>query len=135
MRNISMTKIAFSAFLFVLLAANLNAVSSAAGATANFDNLMLDPNSHWSGPDPNGTQEDDPQGGSRIVGSFTSGGAQFVNWYNTTYESWSGFAYSNTTDTITPGYANQYSAITGRGHDSVTGPSDNYGVAYGNFDQ
>ncbi len=38
---------------------------------------------------------------------------------------WSGWTYSNMTDTTTPGYTNQYSAFTGGGFNSA-----NYGVAY-----
>lgn len=53
--------------------------------------------------------------GSDEAGSFTSADATFNNDYNPTYMSWSGFAYSNMTDTTTPGLSNQYSAITGQG--------------------
>lgn len=42
------------------------------------------------------------------------------------FMSWDGFVVSNMTDTTTPGFGNQYSAITGGG---VNG-SDNYVVAY-----
>jgi hypothetical protein len=37
---------------------------------------------------------------------------------------WSGFAYSNMTDVTTPGYFNQYSAITGSGRNN----SEKYGI-------
>ncbi len=77
-----------------------------------FDDLNLAPNSYWNG-----------SGGT---GMFTSGDAVFMNGYNSTYHSWDGWAYSNMTDTTTPGYTNQYSAVTGSG---VNG-SSNYGVAY-----
>jgi hypothetical protein len=82
------------------------------GAVATFDDLALTPNSYWNGSD-----------GS---GGFTSGDAYFLNGYNATWGSWDGWAYSNMTDTTTPGWGNQYSAITGGG---VNG-SANYGVAY-----
>lgn len=42
------------------------------------------------------------------------------------YTSWSGWAYSRTTDTTTPGFGNQYSAIAGSG----AGGSSVYGVSY-----
>jgi hypothetical protein len=112
----------------------LVAVSRAWCATASFDDLMLSPNSYWYGPDPNGKSQPDPDGGDSpvIVGSFTSGGAKFVNRYHSSFGSWDGFAYSNMTDTTTPGFSNQFSAFTGTGH----GPGpDNYGVAYGYLDQ
>jgi hypothetical protein len=57
---------------------------------------------------------------------FVSGGVHFSNDYNADYGSWYGFAVSNTTDTTTPGYFNQYSAITGGGFGDAQ-----YGVAYG----
>ena len=101
--------------------------------TVSFDDLTLTPDSYWNGPDPNGTDEPDPWGGALPVkvGSFTSGGVSFVNRHNLNYGSWTGFAYSNTTDTTTPGFLNQYSAYPGSGY----GPgSDNYGVAFGYLD-
>lgn len=88
---------------------------------------------YWNGPDPNGTEEPDPWGGSLPVkvGTFQSGGIHFANRYNTNYGSWGGFAYSNTTDTTTAGYTNQFSAYAGSGY----GPgSDNYGVGFGYVD-
>tara|TARA_B110000196_G_scaffold267913_1_gene241816 strand:+ start:1311 stop:2117 length:807 start_codon:yes stop_codon:yes gene_type:complete len=65
--------------------------------------------------------------GSDGAGSFTSGGVQFTNNYNTTYGSWNGWAYSNTTDTTTAGFGNQYSAYTGGGFGS---DNDVYAVNY-----
>jgi hypothetical protein len=81
---------------------------------ANFDDLSLAPESYWNGSD-----------GS---GGFQSGPAWFNNNYTDWgggYYSWDGWAYSNTTDTTTPGYTNQYSAITGSGFNS-----NNYGISY-----
>jgi len=79
---------------------------------ADLDDLTLDAESFWNGAD-----------GS---GSFESGAVTFFNAYDAEYESWDGFAYSNTTDTTTAGFDNQYSAITGGGVDG----SANYAVAY-----
>ena len=59
---------------------------------------------------------------------FTHYGRFFNNSYNATWGSWSGWALSNMTDTITAGYGNQYSAITGQG---VSG-TRNYMVSTGN---
>jgi len=87
-------------------------VVAAQAAVSTFDDLSLEPNFYWNGSD-----------GS---GGFKSGSAYFYNSYNSSYESWEGFAYSNMTDTTTSGYTNQYSAITGGG---VNG-SSNYAVAY-----
>ena len=68
--------------------------------------------------------------GSDSAGSFTSGGVQFTNNYNATYSSWNGWAYSNTTDTTTAGYGNQYSAYTGGGSGS---DNDVYAVNTASF--
>jgi Domain of unknown function (DUF4465)/PEP-CTERM motif len=98
--------------------------------TVDFDDLTLAANSFWNGPDPEGTDEPDPFGQPLPVkvGSFTSRGVAFGNRYNLNFDSWTGFAYSNTTDNTTPGFLNQYSAFTGAGH----GPgNDIYGVAFG----
>jgi hypothetical protein len=89
-------------------------VGVAGANTINFDDLSLAPESYWNGSD-----------GS---GGFQSGPAWFGNNYTDWgggFYSWDGWAYSNKTDTTTPGYTNQYSAITGGGYNS-----DNYGVSY-----
>ncbi len=59
-------------------------------------------------------------------GAFVIGDSSFPNDYNASFDSWSGFAISNTTDNTTPGYFNQYSAITGNG----AGGSSTYAVSY-----
>lgn len=87
-----------------------NSLSSQNVVTLNELNLSAD--SYWNGSD-----------GS---GSFISSGVTFYNNYNAAWFFWSGFAYSNKSDSITPGYDNQYSAITGKGF----GGSGNYAVSY-----
>lgn len=82
-------------------------------AVITFDDLTLAPDSYF-------------RTGSSTT--FTSGGATF--YYEAPFGDccWSGFTYSNRTDTTTPGYLNDGSAITGDGF----GPGqDNYAVAYG----
>ncbi len=64
--------------------------------------------------------------GDDLAGGFTSGPATFNNEFETTFGSWSGWAVSNTTDTTTPGYLNQYSANTAGG--ALGSPT--YAVAY-----
>lgn len=90
----------------------------AGAATIDFSTLTLAPNSYWNG--------------SNNAGGFTAGGAFFNNsyYYDTTYqyESWTGFAYSNITNTTTTDYTNQYSAITGGG---VLGAGSNYALGFG----
>jgi len=91
----------------VLLLGSLPALAG----VATFDDLDLAANSYWNGANGNG--------------GFVSGGFAFYNNYNPDYSSWDSFAYSNVVDTTTPGYANQYAAVTGGGHNS-----ENYAVAY-----
>ena len=90
----------------------LLSVSFASADVVSFDDRSLASGSYWNGSDESAM--------------FMSGDAVLTNGYNTTYGSWDGWAYSNMTDTTTPGYTNQFSAITGSG---VNG-SANYGVAY-----
>ena len=58
-------------------------------------------------------------------GEFVSGGNSFNNG-NDGFGDWYGWAISSTTDTTTPGFTNQYSAITGTGANG----SPDYAVAY-----
>ena len=60
---------------------------------------------------------------------WSSGGVQFNNSYNGTFDFWSGFAYSNVANSTTAGFTNQYAAFPGGG--SV---SSQYAVAF-NFGQ
>jgi len=56
--------------------------------------------------------------GSDESGEFSVNGVTFPNTFTDFgggFTSWSGFAYSNTTDTTTPGFGNQYSAYPGSG--------------------
>ena len=62
--------------------------------------------------------------GAEGAGGFTSGGVHFSNSNPAGF--WSGFSYSQTTDTTTPGFGNQSSAITGTG----AGGSSTYAVGY-----
>ena len=95
--------------------------------TATFENLYLDSESFWSGPDTKGQAVPGMYGGEDVNGSFVSGSYQFSNSCNTKLASWSGFAYSNRTatnfNTITP---DQYNSIVGSGYDN----SENFAVAF-----
>lgn len=86
--------------------------NSATAAVVTFETVTLPAAGYWNGSD-----------GS---GAFTLGGATFLNTYNATYGSWTGFSVSNHSDTTTAGYSNQYSAFTGSG----AGGSSNYAVGY-----
>ena len=95
------------------------------GATQiDFDTLALVAESHWNGepttPMPPGFEADY---------STQFGMARFNTYYTvdlfSAWSFWAGWAYSNETDTTTPGYENQFSAITGGAHSGA-----NYAVAY-----
>lgn len=94
---------------------------------ATFENLYLDNESFWAGPDTKGQAVPGMYGGEDVNGSFVSGSYQFSNSCNTKLASWSGFAYSNRTatnfNTITP---DQYNSIVGSGYDN----SENFAVAF-----
>jgi len=59
-------------------------------------------------------------------GGFLFDNSYFVNDYNPSWDSWTGWAVSSITDTATRGFANQYSAIPGMGAKG----SSNYMVGY-----
>jgi hypothetical protein len=66
-------------------------------------------------------------GGTGEVTSFSSRGVGFNNFSDGDWWFWEGFAYSNMSDTTTPGYTNQFSAYTGTGYN----PGDDvYAVGY-----
>jgi hypothetical protein len=85
-----------------------------AQTVADFENLTLASESYWNGDD--------------LSGSFESGNIFFPNEYNTEWDFWNkGFAYSNMTDTQTPGSANIFSSFAGGGNDG----SANFGIGKG----
>jgi hypothetical protein len=98
-----------------LLFFSLLAISSfGQSVVADFENISLTPNSYNNGSD--------------LQGGFQSGSAFFPNDYDADIDFWVGWAISNKTDVTTPGFTNQYSAITGSGFES-----SNYAVAYESY--
>ena len=96
--------------VYLLALSSLTATAGHA-AVVTFDDLTLAPETAFNPP---------------MDSTFNSGNAELVyNWNETFNCCWSGFTYSNTTDTTTAGFGNQFSAITGGG---VNG-SANYGIA------
>ena len=90
--------------------------SATASVVVGFDDLSLASESFYNGSDG--------------AGSFSSGGALFNNTFTDFgggFTGWTGWSYSNVTDNSTPGFTNQYSAITGGGANG----SANFGVAFG----
>lgn len=104
-------------------------VTAATAKTATFENLHLDKDGFWNGPDTKGTPMTGVYYDSQLEGSFPSGSYTFSNNYSLSWGSWTGAALSNRTQTtfssITP---DQYNSAVGAGYDS----SENYAVAYDN---
>lgn len=120
-----------------LLRAIIPAIAAAWGAACpagadvtDFEDVgaTLPARGYWNGDDLSGTL--DPGGGDYgediWVGGFTSGNLDFSNVYSA-FDAWQNWAYSSTVDTTTPGFTNQYSAMTGGG----AGGSATYGLGYG----
>ena len=84
-----------------------------ATSVATFEDLGLPPNSF--------------KNNAGDSGQFVDDGDSFNNSFSSDFGGiWSGWAISSRTDTTTPGYTNQYSAITGSGANG----SQTYAVAY-----
>lgn len=66
------------------------------------------------------TNIDSFENGSNHDGGFENNGVLFVNEYNKDWNSWSGWALSSMTDTVTADYKNQYSCIAGKGFSDKT---------------
>ncbi|MEZ4549686.1 MAG: hypothetical protein R2874_04175 [Desulfobacterales bacterium] len=64
-------------------------VCAASAQSADFEDLILAPESFWDGSDESG--------------GFSSNGVFFSNNYNAEWMSWDGFSYSNLTDTTVEG--------------------------------
>jgi hypothetical protein len=112
----------------VILVLVLFSVCSSAQALieADFEDLTLgDSESSWSGNYPV-----DGTGGTGEMTAFVSRGVSFGNFSDGDWYFWEGFAYSNMSDTTTPGYGNQYSAYPGTGYNAG---DDIYAVGYAGF--
>ena len=99
-----------------LIAALALPLAAQASTLENFSDLSLEQNGRWNGSDG--------------AGYFESDGTVFYNAYNSTYGSWSGFSYSNRTDTSLSGLSAQYTSVTGGGVEagSVNNPGGIYAV-------
>ena len=116
----------YSTLPIIALLLASGASAQAAQSVVDFDDLTLDAESRWVGPDPNGETVEGLYG-PEVRGEFASHGAAFGNTYDLTYSVWSSFAYSNESDNETPGFGNQHSAITGDGRGEG---ADSYGLAF-----
>lgn len=98
--------------LFLLILTVVARASHAETVVSTFEDLGLPASSFNNNAGPSG--------------QFVSGGSSFNNSYDPSFGAWFGWSISSMTDTTTPGYTNQYSAITGIG----AGGSQTYAVAY-----
>jgi hypothetical protein len=98
--------------LFGCLLLALTTAARGATVTTTFEDQGLAPNSFNNDAGPSG--------------HFTSGTVSLNNTFAAAFDFWSGWAISTKTDSATPGFGNQYSAITGQG----AGGSTTYAVAY-----
>jgi hypothetical protein len=80
----------------------------------NFESLAVPAVGFWNGSD--------------ASGSFSSGNMKFTNQFDTTWQTWSGFAYSQKNDVTTKGFDNQFSVF-----DSKNG-TNKYALFYPSFD-
>ena len=97
-------------FLGILFAAMFGTLQ--AQTVIDFEDLTLEPDTFWNGSD--------------LSGGFETKGAFFYNYYDTAWDTWASFAYSNMTDTVTAGYTNQYSTAAGEGAEG----SEIFALAY-----
>ncbi len=102
--------------MFFLLVIVMMGAPAAHAAEATYDDLTLAPDSYWNGSD-----------GS---GGFTSGGLRHTTHYDSTWDSWDGFAYSNKTDTGSTGMSGQYTAYSGSGVGGGADGSNNYAIGF-----
>jgi len=101
---------------FALVSINV----AADDTVVTFEDLTLESESAWKGPDTTGEKSSFESWGSTITqwaGKFTSNGVSFSNIYNETWASWSGFAYSNSTSTEFKDYTTDCNSVTGGGYD------------------
>lgn len=114
------TRLATAVLMTVLITACETEDSTRIGMIT-FEDVALDSTGVWNGSDKSGTHSQYESWGTVVdayEGSFHAGVATFHNLFNDyglMGSSWEGMACSNQVDTVTAGYANQYSTIAGSG--------------------
>lgn len=98
--------------MYVCIAAFFLSTGTQAQVVVDFENFLTAPSSF--------------ENNAGSSNAFHFAGLDFTNYYDSTWGSWSGFAISNMEDSTTPGWGNQYSAITGSG----VNLSSTYAIAY-----
>lgn len=130
MANYSLSAAFVAALLSVSSVANAqdNSEVTVKDATvATFEDLTLEPESHWAGPADNAV-EVEGEWSKNMVGTFKSGSYEFVNSFTPEWSSWTGCSYSNMTATSFASIdTDQWNSAAGHG----AAGSANYGVIYG----
>jgi hypothetical protein len=107
--------------LLLILVYSFGAPSGASATVVDFEdvgaNLPIAGNDFYDGRSASPGETDFVSRGATFANQFTDFGGGCC---------WQGFAYSQTTDTTTPGFANQYSAYAGSG----AGGSATYGIGF-----
>ena len=131
MANYSLSAAFVAALLSVSSVANAqdnSEVTVKDAAVATFEDLTLEPESHWAGPADNAVEVEGALGSKNMVGTFKSGSYEFVNSFTPEWSSWTGCSYSNMTATSFASYVtDQWNSAAGHG----AAGSANYGVIYG----
>jgi hypothetical protein len=116
-----MKKINYLLIILSIAFGSLNAQQN----VADFENLILGPESYWDGSDLSGLSL-----ASEYTSSFTVGDVTLNNTWNSKWNYWSdGWIYSNNTDSITSGSSNLSSSIAGHGANN----SSNYSIGMSNI--
>jgi hypothetical protein len=106
------TKLFIAISLIVLTFTSCETKNDKTTVFIDFEDVQLGSNGYFNGS----TKLGDLINGS-YQNVFQSGVAQFLNVYTPSEygDYWGGFACSSKTDSVTPGYANQYSVVAGTG--------------------
>lgn len=116
MKKFIFTIVSLSCLSLAVHVNNAQAASQNDAMVATFDDLSLEPESHWRGDE----TSDEPES------VFRSGGFLFDNYLWAEYDFWGKFAYSNETSTTYASLDDQFHSAVGHGAEG----SSIYGVAY-----
>ncbi|RCS42113.1 DUF4465 domain-containing protein [Bremerella cremea] len=127
----------------ILLLALLSFQHAQAGMVIDFESLPVNSGGYYNGDTSAGAPLRDnythlgsapgSYGGTEHSQVWAAGGVEFSNTYNSDYDSWGGWSWSNVADSTTPGYSNQYASFAGGGSDGAGGSvaGGTYAVGFG----
>ena len=91
----------FSCILFMTVASLTSCTKTSDNnpglSTVDFESLLIPSTGYWNGSD--------------ATGYFITSDIKFENQYNTSWQTWAGYAYSQKNDVTTAGFDNQYSVV------------------------